>query len=74
MADLTKIKLPNNQEYNLKDGRVSFKSSSSATYSSNVISNIEGNQYAVTPDKDGYLSVNIPIVIISNAEIDDMFD
>jgi len=37
-----------------------LKSETKATYDSNTVSNTENRQYAVVPDKTGYLSVNVP--------------
>lgn len=37
-----------------------MKSETKATYDSNTITNTQNKQYAVTPDKTGYLSVNVP--------------
>jgi len=41
-------------------GNGSMKSTTKATYDSNAVTNTQGRQYAVTPDKSGYLSVNVP--------------
>ena len=37
-----------------------MKSETKATYDSNTITNTQNKQYAVVPDKTGYLSVNVP--------------
>ena len=37
-----------------------LKSETKATNDSATVSNTAGRQYAVTPDKTGYLSVNVP--------------
>ena len=37
-----------------------MKSETKATYDSNTVTNTQNRQYAVTPDKTGYLSVNVP--------------
>lgn len=37
-----------------------LKSTTNATYDSNTITNVVDRQYAVTPDKSGNLSVNVP--------------
>lgn len=62
MPNISTIKLPDNQSYDLKDARVSLKSSTKATNDSETITNQSGRQYAVVPDKTGYLSVNVPWV------------
>lgn len=40
--------------------KANLKSETAATYDSDTPSNTQSRQYAVTPDKSGYLSVNVP--------------
>lgn len=40
--------------------KANLKSETNATYDSTTITNTSGRQYAVTPDKSGHLSVNVP--------------
>lgn len=39
---------------------VNLKTSTKATYDCNSVTNTQSRQYAVTPDKSGYLAVNVP--------------
>ena len=40
--------------------KAKLKSETAATYDSATVTNTSGRQYAVVPDKSGYLSVNVP--------------
>ena len=44
-----------------------LKSETKATYDSATVTNTSGKQYAITPDKTGYLSVNVPWTDTNNA-------